>query len=124
MAVVSCLVILLSTAVLVGGDMVCPKLGGFWPAAKPCVNECSPDKDTCETGKKCCYTPETPCGLRCLVAKNNKPKIGKCPPSNSEQKDMNWYLCDIHLCSVDRDCGRRKKCCFNKCGGYVCIQRQ
>ena len=124
MSVVSCLVILSAINLIAGANMVCPYANAFWHPPQTCVNECSPDKNTCEIGKKCCYTPVSPCGLRCVVAKNDKPKKGKCPPTGSTQKDLNWILCDAHLCDVDGDCRSRKRCCQNKCGANVCIRPQ
>ncbi len=124
MSIIPCFVILLSIVVIVGANMVCPGENSFWPSPRSCVNQCSSDKDNCETGKKCCYTSISPCGFRCVLPKNNKTKRGKCPPALSAQKDDNWILCDAHLCDVDSDCRRRKKCCQNMCGSNMCIRPQ
>jgi hypothetical protein len=77
-------------------ELICPGYGFIRPQ-EPCVNQCSPDKDTCGSSKKCCYTPETPCGYRCLADKDNVAKPDTCPPSQSNQSDPIWGLCDGFL---------------------------
>jgi hypothetical protein len=120
MSTVPYLLILLAILVIVKSELVCPGYGFIRPQ-QPCVNECSPDKDTCGSGQKCCYTPLTPCGYRCLIGKQNITKPGTCPPSQSDQSNPNWRLCDGHFCDVDGDCKCKKKCCPNMCGSLVCI---
>lgn len=110
---------LLAIVTIANSELVCPGYGYIRPI-QPCVNNCTVDGD-CSYGQKCCYTPVTPCGYRCLQAKENKPKSGTCPPSQSDQNIMDWLLCDAHLCDVDGDCKCKKKCCPNKCGALVCI---
>lgn len=112
--------VLLALTTLARAELICPGYGYVFPQ-QPCVNQCSPDNDNCETGKKCCYTPYTPCGYRCLDGKNNITKSGQCPSTQSEQTNPNWYLCDGHFCDVDSDCPCKKKCCANKCGSKICI---
>lgn len=122
MSTVTYIIALLAIIAITDADLICPGYGFIRPQ-EPCVDECSADKD-CGSGKKCCYTPEAPCGYRCLVGKDNVAKPGECPSSQSEQTDPNWYLCDGHFCDVDNDCRCKKKCCSNKCGSKICISRQ
>lgn len=114
------LVLTAAMATISHAEYVCPGFGFIRPQT-PCVDQCSYTNDTCGTGLKCCYSPMTPCGYRCVVPKNNVPKAGTCPSQDSEQSDPNWYLCDGHFCDVDTDCPCKKKCCRNKCGTPLCM---
>lgn len=112
--------ILLAIIAITKAELVCPGFGFVRPQ-QPCVDECSTDNDTCPSGKKCCYTPLTPCGYRCLVGKENILKPGTCPLPESNQDESIWLLCDANLCDVDGDCRCKQKCCSNRCGSKVCI---
>ena len=105
---------------VINSELVCPGFGFIRPQ-EPCVDQCSADNDTCGSGQKCCYTPQSPCGYRCVVGKQNVTKSGSCPSRDSDQSDPNWFLCDGHSCDVDNDCRCKKKCCHNKCGSSICI---
>ena len=120
MPTVAYLLTLLAIVTVAKSELVCPGFGFIRPE-EPCVNDCSPDKDTCASGTKCCYTPLKPCGYRCLVAKENIPKRGTCPSPDSDQDDSIWLICDANFCDVDGDCPCKEKCCSNKCGSKVCI---
>ena len=120
MSTITYIFVLLAIVAITNSELVCPGFGYMRPQL-PCVDQCSPDNDTCESGNKCCYTPETPCGYRCLVGKENIRKPGTCPPSQSGQTNPNWFLCDGHMCDVDSDCQGAQKCCPNMCGSLVCI---
>jgi hypothetical protein len=121
MSALQFVVVLLAMICIIDAELICPGFGFIRPQ-QPCVDSCSTSNDTCAAGQKCCYTPIAPCGYRCQVGKDNKPKPGSCPSSQSEQTISNWYLCDANLCDVDSDCSCRKKCCANKCGSKVCIK--
>ena len=123
MATIPYVLALLAIVVVAKSQLVCPGYGFIRPQ-QPCVDDCSPDKDTCGSGQKCCYTPLTPCGYHCVVAKQNITKPGNCPSPQSQQSEPNWNLCDANLCDVDGDCPCKKKCCRNLCGAPVCIAPQ
>lgn len=120
MSSVTYFLVLLTIVVAVKAQLVCPGFGFVRPQ-EPCVDECSTANDTCSSGKKCCYTPLTPCGYRCLVGKVNVTKPGVCPSRESNQEESIWLLCDANLCDVDGDCPCKEKCCSNRCGSNVCI---
>jgi len=120
MSTITYIFILLAIIACADSKLTCPGYGFIRPQ-EPCVNQCSPGNDTCGSGKKCCYTPETSCGNRRLVGKDNVAKPGTCPPSQSDQSDPLWRLCDGHFCDVDNDCRCKQKCCPNKCSSLVCI---
>ena len=86
-----------------------------------CFDQCSPDNDQCKSNKKCCFFLTHPCGHRCLVPKDNKPKSGECPPPHCNQMDLLWSVCDIRLCDVDDDCPYDQKCCSNTCNTRICL---
>jgi hypothetical protein len=115
MLIVTYIFVLLAIVVTNNSELVCPGFGFIRPQ-QPCVNQCSTDNDTCGSGKKCCYTPETPCDYLCLIGKQNIAKPGTSPPSQFAQTDRNWRLCD-----VDNDCRCKQKCCSNMCGTLMCI---
>ncbi|UJR25114.1 hypothetical protein I4U23_006473 [Adineta vaga] len=115
--------VLFALVTIANTELICPGFGFIRPQ-QPCIDQCSPDQDNCETGKKCCYTPEAPCGYRCLVSKNDVEKPGHCPSPQSEQTHQYWRLCDGHFCDVDSDCSCKKKCCSNMCGTKLCISPQ
>ncbi len=48
-------------------------------------------------------------------------KAATCPPSQSDQNDLNWLLCDGHFYDIDGDCQCKQKCCHNMCGSSVCV---
>jgi hypothetical protein len=122
-----CLLSLFGTVVRT--TFVCPGYG-YWAyelAKKPCTDQCSAQNDTCGTGKKCCYSPVSPCGFRCMIPKDNTPKAGSCPSRNSMMamiRNPAWGVCDDHQCDVDKDCRCRSKCCANKCGSLICIDAE
>jgi hypothetical protein len=120
MSTITYIFALLAIIVIADAEFICPGFV-FIRSQQPCVDECSIDNDKCGLGKKCCYTPETPCGYRCLIDKDNVAKPGKCPSPQTDQNNSKWYLCDGHDCDVDNDCRCKKKCCPNKCGSTLCV---
>jgi len=118
--IVAYFIALVAIITFANSSLVCPGFGFIRPQ-EPCVDQCSTENDTCPEGKKCCYTPSTPCGYRCLDAKLNVTRAGSCPSTESEQNYPLWYLCDGDFCDVDSDCRCKKKCCRNKCGTTICI---
>ncbi|CAF1118281.1 unnamed protein product [Rotaria sp. Silwood1] len=121
MSLIAYIFVVLSIVTIANTELVCPGYGFIRPQ-QPCVDECSPENDHCDVGKKCCYTPLEPCGYHCLVGKDNVAKKGKCPLPSSKQNHQYWNLCDGHFCDVDNDCPRKQKCCPNKCGTPLCIK--
>jgi len=103
-------------------EKVCPSYGkvGFQDRYS-CFDQCSPDNDQCEFNQKCCFFLTYPCGHRCIIPKDNKPKFGECPPPHCNQVDILWSMCDIRLCDVDNDCPNNEKCCSNKCNTRICL---
>ncbi|CAF1118300.1 unnamed protein product [Rotaria sp. Silwood1] len=123
MSTIAYIFVVFSTVIIANTELVCPGYGFVFPKP-PCIAKCSPTKDHCRAGKKCCYTPLRPCGYRCLVGKDNVAKNGTCPPPSSNQTNSKWDLCDFHDCDVDNDCQYDDKCCLNKCGASMCISPQ
>ena len=119
MITVEYIFVLLSIAAIANAELVCP-LFGYYHVQGACNDQCSPDADTCGTGMKCCFSPVPPCGNRCVQAKDNTPKSGRCPSSSSFQLFKEWFLCDANRCTVDDDCTAKKKCCTNICQSKVC----
>lgn len=112
--------LLVTIGFVVAADKVCPGYG-FVMMPEKCESSCSPDKDECGNGKKCCFRIEQPCGHHCIVPKDNVKKPGLCPSSTSVKDTALWGLCDGHMCDVDNDCSGETKCCPNMCGSTVCI---
>lgn len=117
--VASLLLILISIAAT---EKVCPGYSLFMIKPEKCESTCSPTKDECRDGKKCCYRMGQPCGHHCIVPKDNIKKSGLCPALSSVKDNPVWGLCDGHMCDVDNDCPGEHRCCFNMCGSPVCIQ--
>ncbi|CAF0789319.1 unnamed protein product [Rotaria sp. Silwood1] len=117
------LLLLMIVSIVNAGQKVCPGYGFVRPP-KNCKSTCSPLKDKCPLGKKCCFRLAQPCGFHCIIPKDNQPKRGKCPTSKAKPKYRDWYVCDRHLCDVDNDCKGTWKCCRNPCNAAICIPPQ
>ena len=103
-------------------EKVCPSYGIDGTTDRnSCFDQCSPADDQCKSNTKCCFFLTHPCGYRCLVPKDDKPKHGKCPPPHCNQMDLLWSVCDIRLCDVDDDCPYDQKCCSNTCNTRICL---
>jgi hypothetical protein len=106
-------------------ETVCPSYGNDGSADRnSCFDQCSPEKDQCKSNTKCCFFLTHPCGHRCIIPKDDKPKFGKCPPPHCNQMDLLWSVCDIRLCDVDDDCPNDQKCCSNSCNTRMCLTPQ
>jgi hypothetical protein len=115
--------LLLSILILLtSSKKVCPSYGNVGVENRySCFDQCSPDYDQCESNRKCCFFLTHPCGHRCIVPKDNTPKSGECPATNSNQIGVLWSVCDIRLCDVDNDCPENEKCCSNTCNTRMCL---
>jgi hypothetical protein len=103
-------------------EKVCPSYGNVgFEDRYSCFDQCSPDNDQCEFNKKCCFFLTYPCGHRCIVPKDDKPKSGECPLPNCNQIDVLWSMCHMRLCDVDNDCPDNQKCCSNTCYTRMCL---
>lgn len=114
---------LITVSMVHAGEQVCPGYG-YMPITENCESTCSRENDECPSGTKCCFRMEQPCGLQCLVPKDDEPKAGTCPSPSSKVDNPYWGMCDGHFCDVDSDCKDEDKCCPNLCGSPVCVPSQ